>query len=190
MHGRPVYTLRIARAMEELRSYAFRERREEYSAEYRIVRSDGEVRWIESRCFISYHSDGRPQRVVGVNIDVTERRRTEQALTDRNRQLAACWQSCAGRKLRNRHRRGAGRFQLATHAVFAGVRSHLWPSRGDRGLLGRRLAFPRPSRRPAAVSAASPTVICRAARRTLRRVSHYASLWDDPLDRGAQFHRV
>src|SRR5262249_25345742 len=32
-------------------------------------------------------AEGHPQRVVGVNIDVTERRRMEQALTDRNRQL-------------------------------------------------------------------------------------------------------
>ena len=44
--------------------------------EYRIVRA-GEVRWIESRSFISYASDGRPQRVIGVNIDVTERKRAE-----------------------------------------------------------------------------------------------------------------
>ena len=45
------------------------------------------MRWIESRSFISYDGKGHPQRVVGVNIDVTERRRTERALTDRNRQL-------------------------------------------------------------------------------------------------------
>jgi len=45
--------------------------------EYRIVRA-GEVRWIESRSFISYASDGRPQRVIGVNIDVTERKRAEE----------------------------------------------------------------------------------------------------------------
>jgi PAS domain S-box-containing protein len=60
-----------------LRNQAFRERRGEYGAEYRIVR-DGEVRWIESRSFISYSSDGSPQRVIGVNIDVTERKRAEE----------------------------------------------------------------------------------------------------------------
>jgi two-component sensor histidine kinase len=42
--------------------------------EYRIVR-DGDVRWIESRGFISYDSDGSPQRIIGVNIDITERKR-------------------------------------------------------------------------------------------------------------------
>ena len=39
---------------------------------------DGEVRWVESRSFISYDSDGRPQRIIGVNIDITERKRAEE----------------------------------------------------------------------------------------------------------------
>ena len=58
-------------------SKAIRERRADYSLEYRIVR-DGDVRWIESRGFISYDSDGRPQRIIGVNIDITERKRAEE----------------------------------------------------------------------------------------------------------------
>jgi two-component sensor histidine kinase len=45
--------------------------------DYRIVRA-GEVRWIESRSFISYNSDGRPKRVIGVNIDITDRKRSEE----------------------------------------------------------------------------------------------------------------
>ena len=66
--------------LETVRSEAFRERRSEYGIEYRIVRSGGEVRWIELRSFMSYSSDGRPQRVVGVNIDITERKRAEEQL--------------------------------------------------------------------------------------------------------------
>ena len=57
---------------------AFRERRSECNVEYRIVLSDGAVRWIESRTLISYESDGQPQRVVGVNIDVTARKQAEE----------------------------------------------------------------------------------------------------------------
>ena len=56
---------------------AFRERRGDYSVEYRIDR-DGEGRWIESRGFISYDSDGSPQRIIGVNIDITARKRAEE----------------------------------------------------------------------------------------------------------------
>jgi PAS domain S-box-containing protein len=99
IHGLPEGTNEITRSawlahahpqdaerLQMLRDQAFRRRQREYSVDYRIVR-DGEVRWIESRTFISYNSDGSAHRVIGVNIDVTERRRTEQALTDRNRQL-------------------------------------------------------------------------------------------------------
>ena len=47
------------------------------ASEYRIVRSGAEERWIEARCFVSYRSDGSPLRVVGVNIDVTERKQAD-----------------------------------------------------------------------------------------------------------------
>jgi PAS domain S-box-containing protein len=63
--------------MDELRNRAFREQRSEYDTEYRIIRG-GAIRWIEARCFITYHRDGRPERMVGVNIDVTERKRAEE----------------------------------------------------------------------------------------------------------------
>src|SRR6516225_853897 len=66
---------------------AFAAKQREYGLEYRIMLPDRGVRWIETRCFISYDGEGLPQRVVGVNIDVTERRRMEQTITDRNRQL-------------------------------------------------------------------------------------------------------
>jgi two-component sensor histidine kinase len=62
---------------EGLRDQAFANLREEDNAEYRIVLSTGEVRWIERRGSISY-DEGRPERIVGVNIDVTERKRTEE----------------------------------------------------------------------------------------------------------------
>src|SRR5690349_8677233 len=39
---------------------------------------DGEVRWIESRSFISYGDEGRARRIIGVNIDVTARKRAEE----------------------------------------------------------------------------------------------------------------
>jgi PAS domain S-box-containing protein len=67
--------------LDVLRSQAFRERKREYNTEYRIVRSGG-VRWIETRVFISYDNDGHAQRLIGVNIDVTERKQTEARLAD------------------------------------------------------------------------------------------------------------
>src|SRR5215471_2228880 len=60
------------------RDQAFADRQKEDKAEYRIVLPTGEVRWIERRGSISYGEDGRPEREIGANIDVTERKRAEQ----------------------------------------------------------------------------------------------------------------
>jgi PAS domain S-box-containing protein len=91
IHGLPEGTTELARSeclarvhpddigrVEQFRSEAFHQRRREYNVEYRIIRPDGELRWVESRCFISFSSGGHPHRVVGVSIDVTERKRVEE----------------------------------------------------------------------------------------------------------------
>ena len=93
IHGFPEGTVEKARSecladvhpddigqVTQLRSEAFRERRREYKVEYRIFRAGGEVRWVETRCFITYSGEGRPHRVVGVSIDITERKRAEEHL--------------------------------------------------------------------------------------------------------------
>jgi PAS domain S-box-containing protein len=64
--------------LERFRDRVFASRQKEYTIEYRIVRSDGEVRWIERRSSVSYGRGGHPERVVGVSIDITERKRVEQ----------------------------------------------------------------------------------------------------------------
>jgi len=75
--------------LEALRSQAFLERRREHNTEYRIVGvgADGKARWIESRGLISYDGDGRPMRIVGVNIDITERKRAGDRLQESERKL-------------------------------------------------------------------------------------------------------
>ena len=42
---------------------------------HRIVRPDGEVRWLDSHGRFVVGADGRPERLVGVSVDVTERLR-------------------------------------------------------------------------------------------------------------------
>jgi PAS domain S-box-containing protein len=60
----------------------------EYRAEYRIIRpSDGELRWIGVRAQIERAEDGKPLRLVGAHIDITERKRAEIALQRLNETL-------------------------------------------------------------------------------------------------------
>src|SRR6185369_7546138 len=56
---------------------AFKERRPELISEFRVVRPGGEVRWIEGRSLITYDHSGRAERMTGIYIDVTERRKAE-----------------------------------------------------------------------------------------------------------------
>jgi len=49
----------------------------EFDAEYRILRGDGEERWIHDRAFPVSDRDGRVVRIAGIAEDVTERTRGE-----------------------------------------------------------------------------------------------------------------
>jgi len=44
---------------------------------FRIVRPDGTIRWIEGAARFVFGKDGKPRRMVGANVDVTERRTAE-----------------------------------------------------------------------------------------------------------------
>jgi len=53
----------------------------EIEVEYRIRRRDnGELRWIQGRGQVLYDESGHPQRMLGINVDITERKRAEEAL--------------------------------------------------------------------------------------------------------------
>jgi len=56
---------------------AFKERRSELVSEFRVVRPGGEIKWIEARSLIAYDNAGRAERLTGIYIDVTERRKAE-----------------------------------------------------------------------------------------------------------------
>jgi PAS domain S-box-containing protein len=50
------------------------------SIEFRVVWPDGALRWLYARGRAHHGPDGAPDRVVGVNVDITEQKRTEDAL--------------------------------------------------------------------------------------------------------------
>jgi PAS domain S-box-containing protein len=57
-----------------------------YEIEYRIVRPDGTTRWVLGRGEVVLGADGRPVRMLGANLDVTDRKLAE---AERERLLAA-----------------------------------------------------------------------------------------------------
>jgi two-component system, sporulation sensor kinase E len=54
----------------------------EFSAEYRLVQSDGAVRWVSATGRCSLGPDGAPARFPGVTVDITARKQTEEALRE------------------------------------------------------------------------------------------------------------
>jgi PAS domain S-box-containing protein len=71
----------------------------EYDEEYRIVRADGLIRWIQDRAFPVQDGSGKVYRIVGIAEDITERKKAEDAV----------------RKAEARYR---GIFENATEGIF------------------------------------------------------------------------
>jgi PAS domain S-box-containing protein len=51
----------------------------EYENEQPVVLSDGQVRWIASRGRVEFNSDGTPNRLRGVSVDISKRKQVEEA---------------------------------------------------------------------------------------------------------------
>ncbi len=89
---------------DELREQIFGIRQRDYTFDYRLVRADGGVRWIESRGCVSYDEDGQPEQCIGINIDVTARKQTETRLSDAlavGRVVAFEWDAVTSRSQRS-----------------------------------------------------------------------------------------
>ena len=53
---------------------------EDYYDEFRIVMKSGQIRWLSSKGRLIRSADGRPERMLGVNMDITERKLAEESL--------------------------------------------------------------------------------------------------------------
>ena len=56
--------------------------------QFRVVFQDGRIRWIHSRGRTVCDEFGRPRRLVGVKVDITDRKAAEQRLQEQQRNLA------------------------------------------------------------------------------------------------------
>ena len=59
----------------------------EYAPEFRIVRTDGSIRFIKADSQTFKGRDGKPLRMIGTNIDITERKRAEEEIRKLNQEL-------------------------------------------------------------------------------------------------------
>jgi len=61
--------------------------RKPYIHEFRIVRPDGVVRWVAAKGKFYYSTDGEAERMMGVAVDITERKVVEQSLHQKEFEL-------------------------------------------------------------------------------------------------------
>jgi PAS domain S-box-containing protein len=54
----------------------------DYEAEFRIPRQDGSVRWVRGVGKVVHDANGQPLRMMGVNVDITNRKRVEDQLQE------------------------------------------------------------------------------------------------------------
>jgi len=62
--------------------YLARQNRTPYLAEFRVIREDQTVRWLAARGKFYYGNDGVAERMLGMAVDITERRQAEAAVRE------------------------------------------------------------------------------------------------------------
>jgi PAS domain S-box-containing protein len=61
------------------------ENRTAYEHQFRVVRRDGSIGWVESRARVSNDERDMPSRIVGILMDITDRKEAEAALRESSR---------------------------------------------------------------------------------------------------------
>jgi PAS domain S-box-containing protein len=88
-----------------------------YAAEFRVVLPDGTVRWLGSRGKFYYARNGNPERMLGVSLDITERKRAEEALSCMNRRVIEAEERERNRIARDLHEDVGQRLALLAIAI-------------------------------------------------------------------------
>jgi len=78
----------------------------DFEMEFRILRPDGQVRWLYDRGKTKLGTDGRPAVMSGACVDITDRRRSEESALTSARELEAIYQAApVGLTVVDQHRR-------------------------------------------------------------------------------------
>lgn len=68
----------------------------DYTVEHRIVLPGGGIRWISTRGVLEYDEGGRPVRLCGISMDITERRQAEESSRNAHDLMSAVFHSVPG----------------------------------------------------------------------------------------------
>jgi PAS domain S-box-containing protein len=71
-----------------------------YDVEHRIVRPDGQVRWVHQAAEVVFGADGKPVQMIGMVEDITDRRDAAEKLKARNDELEMLIKTLVGRENR------------------------------------------------------------------------------------------
>ncbi|MBD2665330.1 two-component hybrid sensor and regulator [Richelia sinica FACHB-800] len=69
------------------------EEKKEFRREFRVIHPDGSVHFLISALVVQHNEQGKPKRMVGINYDITERKRIELALRKSEQRYAALTQA-------------------------------------------------------------------------------------------------
>jgi PAS domain S-box-containing protein len=85
-HVHPEDLHQLRRALEEVFKSG-----DEFNYEMRIIRTDGQIRWLAAIARLLRDEAGQPVRMIGVNFDITERKRAEEALRERMKEISCLY---------------------------------------------------------------------------------------------------
>ena len=88
-----------------------------YAAEFRVVQRDGTVRWLAARGKFYYARNGNPERMLGVSLDITERKLAEEALSGLSRRVIEAEERERDRIARDLHENVGQRLALLAIAI-------------------------------------------------------------------------
>jgi PAS domain S-box-containing protein len=85
----------------------------DYSIEFRVIWPDGSIHWIATKGQVYYDKSGKPVRMTGINIDITERKQVVEALRISEERWQLAWRG---------NNDGLWDWNVKTNEVFFSVR--------------------------------------------------------------------
>ncbi|MGX2031786.1 MULTISPECIES: PAS domain S-box protein [Methylocaldum] len=71
-----------------IKRFMTQRKQDAFNLEYRVLHTDGSIRWVNDRGQVLYGRYGRPVRMIGIMLDVTERKTAEEQLAAQAQELA------------------------------------------------------------------------------------------------------